>query len=163
MQIIKPILTRKTIGIASIIAAVFLGSLLTYLMLSRPGTTSPPYSTAVIAVIPAPTSTAIPTSTPLPTPTVPSNIPPSPLPGTIGISAYVQITGTGGDGLRLRSDAGLNNPVAFLGLESEVFLVIDGPIDADGYTWWQLESIYDEGLKRQGWAVANYLAPIQNP
>lgn len=75
----------------------------------------------------------------------------------------MQISGTGGDGLRLRTGAGLDNEVGFLGLEAEVFQIIDGPQEADGYTWWLLEAPYDEGQQRRGWAVANYLASIQNP
>lgn len=120
-------------------------------------------TTAVIAVIPAPTFTAVTTPTEEITPQPDAGLPPSPPPGSFMIGSYVQISGTGGDGLRLRADAGLDNPVGFLGWESEVFIVIDGPVDVDGYTWWLLEAPYDEGQRRRGWAVSNYLESIQTP
>jgi hypothetical protein len=113
-------------------------------------------------VIPAPTATV-----PAPTMTVPpqltptSLVPPSPPPGVIAVGAYVQISGTGGDGLRLRTEPGLDNEVRILGSESEVFQVEDGPKDIDGYTWWYLVGPYDSS--RRGWAVSNYLSVVQSP
>ncbi len=73
----------------------------------------------------------------------------------------MQVVGTGGTGLRLRDEAGLNGKVNTLGGEAEVFQVKDGPKDLDGYTWWYLVGPYD--ANRRGWAVANYLKIIQNP
>jgi hypothetical protein len=84
-----------------------------------------------------------------------------PAAGDIVIGDYVQVTGTGGDGVRLRSDPGLNGTILFLGLEAEVFQVSDGPRQVDGYTWWFLVAPYDNSVR--GWAVANYLAEVQNP
>lgn len=81
--------------------------------------------------------------------------------GMISVGAYVQITGTGTDGLRLRESPGLDGKVKFIGIEAEVFLVQDGPREADGYTWWFLTAPYDDTV--QGWAVSNYLSVIQNP
>lgn len=119
-------------------------------------------ATAVIQIIPAPTSTPV---APTPTATVVLDsddaVPPAPVPGTFGLGAYVQISGTGGDGLRLRSEPGLDAPIRFLALESEVFRVQDGPREADGYTWWNLVAPYDESV--QGWAVSNYLVVVQQP
>ncbi len=76
----------------------------------------------------------------------------------IAVGVYVQIVGTGGDGLRLRDQPGLGGKVLLLGSEWEVFRVEDGPRDADGYTWWYLVGPFDE--TRRGWAVANYLQVI---
>ena len=45
--------------------------------------------------------------------------------------------------------------------EAEIFIVKDGPIEADGYTWWYLLGPFDE--TRNGWAVSNYLVLAQNP
>ncbi|NSW51688.1 MAG: hypothetical protein HPY85_04205 [Anaerolineae bacterium] len=73
----------------------------------------------------------------------------------ITIGTVVQITGTEGAGLRLRSDAGINHSVQFLGEELELFQVVQGPVDSDGYTWWYLESPYDSA--RSGWAASLYL------
>jgi len=73
----------------------------------------------------------------------------------------VQITGTGGDGLRLRSEPGLGNTIRLVAMESEVFLVLEGPQTGDGLTWWYLAAPYDE--TRRGWAVSNYLATVKSP
>lgn len=79
----------------------------------------------------------------------------------IGVGIYVQISGTGGDGLRLRAGPGKSNDPRFLGYEAEVFLVKDGPKFADGLTWWFLEAPYDKA--RSGWAAAQFLAVVTAP
>ena len=63
--------------------------------------------------------------------------------GVIGIGAYVQVSGTEGSGLRMRSAPGLSGTTIFTALDAEVFFVIDGPVEADGYEWWHLEAPYD--------------------
>ncbi|OGO65710.1 MAG: hypothetical protein A2Z45_06465 [Chloroflexi bacterium RBG_19FT_COMBO_55_16] len=118
--------------------------------------------TAAVTVVSLPTATQ---TAPSPTPTTPVTPTPvqllPPAPGNISLDAYVQISGTGGDGLRLRTEPGLGSEVRMLGLEAEVFQVKDGPHEADGYNWWYLVAPVDE--TRRGWAVANYLAVVQNP
>ena len=81
--------------------------------------------------------------------------------GQIGIGSYVQIIGTEGAGLRIRKDPGQSGDTVFIGEEEEIFLVKDGPRDADGYTWWYLIAPYDE--TRAGWAAADYLASVPAP
>ena len=76
----------------------------------------------------------------------------------MGIGAYVQIYGTGGDGLRLRAGPGTDNPPLFLGKESEVFQIKNGPKESGGFTWWYVVAPYDES--RKGWAVQNYLSVV---
>ena len=49
----------------------------------------------------------------------------------------------------------------FLGAESEVFQVKDGPRSADSLTWWYLVAPYD--ANRNGWAAADFLAVIEKP
>jgi hypothetical protein len=118
-------------------------------------------ATAVLNVVevPEPTHTPlIPTHTPS---ALSSDLPPSPPPGEITIGNTVQISGTGGDGLRLRSSPGLQGDVLYLGYEGEVFQVIDGPQEIDGYVWWHLSAPYDE--KVNGWAVSNFISVLQNP
>jgi hypothetical protein len=73
----------------------------------------------------------------------------------------VQISGTDGEGLRIRSQPSLNGEPVFLGYDSEVFIVQDGPREADGYTWWYLVAPYDD--TRAGWAAANFLSYIPAP
>jgi hypothetical protein len=123
--------------------------------------TDPGFVTAVLTILPAPTGTprAIPaTLTPLPsTPT----LPPTPAPGEFGVGAYVQISNTGAEGLNIRSEAGLGAPVIFPGFDAEVFLITDGPRQADGYTWWHLTASYDTA--RTGWAAQDFLEVISSP
>jgi hypothetical protein len=97
-----------------------------------------------------------PTQTPIPTPTSIFFLPE----GVIGVGIYVQVTGTGGSGLRMRGDPGLAGRVNFSAMDSEVFLVIDGPVTTDGYVWWHLEAPYDQN--RNGWSAADFLTPIKD-
>ena len=119
-------------------------------------------STAMITIIPVPTATEIlPTSTPTePVPAEETDLP-NPPGGEIARGAYVQVEGTGGGGLRLREGPGLDRTVRILAAEEEVYLVSDGPQQADNYTWWYLVDPFDE--TRHGWAVSNFLRVVQNP
>jgi len=103
------------------------------------------------------------TTTPEPSnnPSDATQYPPSPPPGDLALGAYVQITGTSGEGLRLRDQPGLSSRVLLLGSEAEVFRIDGGPQEIDGYLWWYLVGPFDE--TRRGWAVANYLRVVQNP
>lgn len=148
---------------AAAVALILLCLVIFSLWLLRPGSLPAPPGSAVLHVIPYLSPTAVPaTATSSPLETAPGgDIPPSPPSGEIASGAYVQVTGTGGDGLRLRDEPGLEGEIQLLGLESEVFLVKDGPMLADGYTWWLLTAPYDESV--QGWAVSNYLQVVQSP
>jgi hypothetical protein len=119
-------------------------------------------STPIITFLPAPTFTpvlAAPTAVQTKTPGVSST---NSLPGgPIQIGMYVQIIGTNGDGLRIRSGAGTVNSTRFIGMDSEVFLVKDGPVLVDNLTWWMLEAPYDK--LRTGWAAGSYLGVVKAP
>jgi hypothetical protein len=108
---------------------------------------------------------AAPTMTPVITLVVPENpqslTPTPPAEGEVGVGVYAQIYNTGGEGLRLRAEPGKSGTPLFLGMDSEVFLVKDGPREADNYIWWFLEAPYDKN--RSGWAVQDYLRVIENP
>ena len=150
------------IGGAILTALILLGTTFALIWLTRPGLSAAGPATAVLKVIAVPTSTPVPdTPTPQPDITPSPTIPPNPEGGVIEVGVYVQITGTGGDGLRLRADPSLDGKVRFLALESEVFLVKDGPKQAGGYSWWFLAAPSDPN--EQGWAVSNYLKAVQNP
>ena len=115
------------------------------------------FAPADVTLIPAPTHTPNVT----PTPTVDPNQTPTPLPGAISVGGYVQISGTGGDGLRIRRSPGLNTETVFRGEEAEVFSVLEGPQDADGHIWWYVVAHYDE--TRAGWAAADFLVVVPPP
>ena len=137
----------------SIVAALWASMMLLPVSAASPG------QTARLTVIPAPTATPTPRATPTPPAATATPVaPPPPAAGAITVGAYVQIRGTGGDGLRLRSRPGLDAPVLALANEEEAFLVAEGPHSADGYTWWRLEA--PDGAPRGGWAVANYLSVL---
>jgi len=143
------------VGVILFVAAVIL------LLVTRtlPSPTGLP--TAAITVVAFPTATLVPTSAPSSsrTPTSLPELPPQP--GGIHPGAMVQITGTGGDGLRLRTEPGLENEILFIGSESELFRVQDGPAEIDDFIWWFL--ISPDNSDRQGWAVSNYLIVFQTP
>ncbi|HSL42371.1 MAG TPA: hypothetical protein VK897_02995 [Anaerolineales bacterium] len=111
---------------------------------------------ANLTVIPAPTGTSgappTPTIDPFATPTAPAGI---------AIGNYAQITGTEGQGLRIRAAPGLDGEFQFLAYDSEVFVVQDGPREVDGYVWWYLVAPYDE--TRVGWAAADFLTYVPAP
>ena len=122
-------------------------------------------SAPVITVVAAPTLTPVismpaPAASPTPTPAPAQAGMPSSN-EAIAVGMYVQISGTGGVGLRIRSQPGISSPQLFLGMEDEVYLVQDGPQQKDGFTWYYLVAPYDK--KRSGWAVSNYLTIIQKP
>ncbi len=145
------------------IAAVLLILTLFMINLMRNPAAPSGVTTAIVSLMPAPTLTPV-VQTPTPphhTPTATSAVPPSPIPGVIMVGAYVQVSGTGTDGLRLRAAPGLEGEILRVALESEVFRIEDGPRETDGYTWWYLVGPYDEAI--HGWAVSNYLAIVQNP
>jgi len=147
---------------AVVVCILLTAILLIVIGLSSPESTTPAPSTAVFNVIPAPTSTLASQSifTATPSDDV-AGTPPSPPTGTITVGSYVQISGTGGNGLRLREGPGLAHEVRLLGSEAEVFRIDDGPRESDGYTWWYLVGPFDE--TRHGWAVSNFLVVTQNP
>jgi hypothetical protein len=114
------------------------------------------FAPADLTVIPAPTSTSSAPATPTIDPFAPTATPTG-----IAVGNYVQITGTEGQGLRIRSEPGLNGNAEFLGYDSEVFIIKDGPRQADGFTWWYLVAPYDE--TRVGWAAADFLTYVPAP
>lgn len=87
-----------------------------------------------------------------PTPT------PTARPGEILIDSVVQVHGTEGTGLRFRQSPGLSGVELFMGFDTEVFNVLDGPRQADGYTWYYLAALND--ANRKGWAVSQFLTNI---
>lgn len=76
----------------------------------------------------------------------------------ISMGKFVKIEGTEGVGLRIRRNPGTDTDVVFLANESEVFTVVEGPIEKDEILWWQLSAPYDE--TRSGWAAADYLVAL---
>jgi hypothetical protein len=117
---------------------------------SVPADAIPPYYT----VYPPPTFTPIPPTATLTPFYTPSPSLPTVIPGTIGVGAMVEVTE---DGLRLRDAPSLTGKILSQASAHELFTIVDGPRQGDGYTWWLLQGVYD--ATRQGWAVESYLKP----
>lgn len=67
------------------------------------------------------------------------------------LAAGVQaIVNTEGDTLNVRSGPGLDNRVITELRDGTLVTIIDGPVEADGFDWWQIE--LEDG--RQGWSVS---------
>jgi hypothetical protein len=85
-----------------------------------------------------------PTNTPEPTPT----ITPTPIPGTVlAIGEPARVVAAGGLNLR-DTPASAGNLLNRLGVGQRV-TVLEGPVSADGYTWWRV----DDGQGNVGWAA----------
>ncbi|HSM71105.1 MAG TPA: hypothetical protein VK851_06150 [Anaerolineales bacterium] len=137
-------------GVLLLITAISIG------WTSAPRSSDPGFAPAHLTMIAAPTATSSAPATATVDPFAPS-----PVPTGIAVGNYAQITGTQGEGLRIRSAPGLSGEPVFLGFDTEVFLVQDGPREADGYTWWYLVAPYDEN--RAGWAASDFLTYIPAP
>ncbi len=115
-----------------------------------PPATSPPLTVIPPTATPSPTATPAPTATPGPAP---------PPPDKIAVGGYVKVVDTGEDGLNLREAPGVEQAWLHTALEGSVMKVTDGPRQANGYNWWQLE--YEEG--KVGWGADGWLQPVTAP
>jgi hypothetical protein len=61
-----------------------------------------------------------------------------------------------GSRLRGRDTPGLSSNVVVMFEPGEILRVLDGPVDADGYTWWKVE--YGGS---SGWSAADFLTPVE--
>lgn len=162
MERIRSLINLKVLIGAALVASCLLTVLLVYVYIARDEKPQVAESTAVLHVIAAPSATPLlPLASATPSPPPISQTTETWSDGILSIGAYVQITGTGGDGLRLRADPGLSGTVRFLAIDGEVFQVLDGPQAVDGYTWWFLQAPYDPNV--EGWAVDDFFVVVQNP
>lgn len=97
------------------------------------------------------------------TPIFPTPTPePTPEP-VLAIGGQAMIVNTEGRPLRGRQEPGLQAPVRVSFKEGEQVVIKDGPVEADGYVWWQLE-----GEGGVGWSAERsvdgvvWLEPIGN-
>lgn len=143
--------------LAALALALVLGAVGVFAMFAYLPASTVEDRAAALTWIPGPTNTPAPTATLVPTSTpTPEFVgPPS---GQMGVGAYVQIVGTEGRGLNIRSAPGLSTNIQFLAYDAEVFVVSDGPQEVDGLTWWYLVTPVDAA--RAGWAAATYLEVV---
>ncbi len=115
---------------------------------TMPPVTQPtPVSQAAGGGVATPTpSLLVPTPTPLAQPT--ATFTPTPLPGTaIVVGGPVRIAAPGG--LNLRETASTSGPIITRLGFGQVVTVVDGPVTADGFTWWKV----DDGQGNTGWVA----------
>lgn len=119
--------------------------------LSVSGETAPP--------LPAGSGQSAPAALALQGPTLPPVIfTATPQPVTVGL--LVVVDGVGADELNVRDRAGvLGTAIQFRVRDGSVFQVVEGPQQADGFTWWRVQDTADPA--RTGWVVANYLKVIE--
>jgi hypothetical protein len=141
-------------GLAIGIVCIITGITLTFRTIFNP---RQPFPTPIITKIAVPTPTTSIINPGLIEPTTTDDTDRS----GISIGSFVQISGTGGVGLRIRLEPGKESPPQFIAMENEVFEIKDGPILSDDITWWLLVAPYD--INRKGWAAGQYLTIIKSP
>ncbi len=148
-QLLTPRVMLGTLGLAAFLLLATFG----WLLFAAPPAPRPADFVAAQTVIPAPTGTPRPLAGGAPSQTA------TPQPGQILLDGYVQISGTEGQGLKIRAAPGLAGEFLFLAYDTEIFRVQDGPQEKDGHTWWKIISNYDES--RAGWAAADFLTGVE--
>jgi hypothetical protein len=145
-----------------LVAFVLSSTFLLFVYATRAARVNPVVSIAILNKIAAPTFSLFPQTSQSTSGTPPIENPLSTISsGEIHVGIQVQVSGTGGDGLRMRVSPGLGNDVLFVAKDGEIFRVSDGPQEASGYTWWYLVSSLDDTVR--GWVVGNFLVVSQNP
>jgi hypothetical protein len=82
----------------------------------------------------------------------------TPTPQPIVIGRTVIVVDVDDQQLNVRDIAGIvGTSIVFRAPEGTRFLIGDGPVQADGLTWWRID---DPSLNRSGWAASNYLQPV---
>lgn len=131
------------------------------------GATPTPY---IIVVVPSPTL-GLPSGQTTPTvpvivptqsetnPTVPVVEPTSPS-GTlpIAIGCTVEVFGTEGFGVAVRQGPGRTYSFFYVAQDGQIFQVLEGPQEADGYRWWKV--IDPQDSNNEGWVAQDFIQPI---
>jgi hypothetical protein len=95
----------------------------------------------------------------IPTPTVPVAPTTGGSDGPVGIylGATVEVANTDGAGVNVRSDASTTSDVLTVFLDGTQIQVIDGPVEAEGFVWWQITG----NEVSAGWIVDDYLNVVE--
>ncbi|MHB8574857.1 MAG: peptidoglycan DD-metalloendopeptidase family protein [Dehalococcoidia bacterium] len=107
--------------------------------------------TPPVAATPAPSPVAAapaPTAPPAPVPSATSPAPELPIGVPFAVDSAVVVTGTG-DCLRVHDQPAVAANVLDCLADGTTGVITDGPITADGFTWWKLDA--------RGWVVGDYL------
>ena len=112
-------------------------------------TTALPSPTGVGDVIASPTVLS---------PTVAVVVPP----GTIAVNSYVKVVNTG-TGLVIRRTPTRAGAKVKNVADGTRLHIIDGPEEADGFTWWKVAGFNPQSPDDSGWCVETYLTPTEAP
>lgn len=89
----------------------------------------------------------------LPTPVL------TPTPEIIAIGKTIIVIDVGAQQLNVRDRAGVNGTtIVFRAPEQSQFVIAEGPVQADGLTWWRIQD--PTNATRTGWAASNYLQAL---
>jgi len=85
----------------------------------------------------------------------------SPTPEVVAVGKTILVVDVGDQQLNVRDRAGVNGTtVIFRAPEQSQFVVVEGPTQADGLTWWRIQD--PNTPSRNGWAASNYLQALPN-
>ena len=89
-----------------------------------------------------------------------ASTPATPIPGVFAVGIKVEITGTEGDGLRMRKNPGTDSEILYLAREGEDCIILEGPQIQENLIWWKIQSLEDQ--EKLGWSVQTYMATINS-
>ncbi|MCX6087489.1 MAG: GH25 family lysozyme [Caldiserica bacterium] len=75
---------------------------------------------------------------------------------TLTVGSAVEVTGTGGDGLNVRSSADGAGAVVGVEMDGARGVAQEGPVVSDSFTWWRVQ--WKSGV--MGWSVDKYLKVV---
>jgi hypothetical protein len=81
----------------------------------------------------------------------------TPTPISITVGSTVRVVAPE-SGLNVRAEPGVNANRLFVAPDESLFLVIDGPLQADSLTWWKIQNPDDPS--EQGWGAGTYLEVV---
>jgi hypothetical protein len=83
------------------------------------------------------------------------SLPPAP---TMASGGYAQVVNTDSGGLQVRLQPGPQYPAVASMPDGTILHLIDGPVNAEGYIWWQVEA---DG--QSGWCADTWLKAVAGP
>lgn len=155
--------SKRNRVLAIILGAVLLVALVGGFLVVNKGLLQKPKPVPTVAALspkPSPTGFGDPTATVPPKPTSPpatqAQAPPT---DHIGLNGWVQVTTQ----LNVRADPSTKG--ARLGSlpQGTKAHVVDGPKDADGFTWWKIDKYDPNNPAATGWCAAKFLTPTTAP
>lgn len=145
-----PLVAAALVAVAA--AAFVVGGSRFALVARPPATASPPARSVAAPSTPRPTAQRTPTPRPA-TPTIAQAV--------LRVGGLARVTNTGGRPLRGRSEPSLAGAPQAGFREGEQVEVLEGPVEADGYTWWRVRGEAGVGWSaQQSQEGAIWLSPV---